>query len=355
LHYTLLLPIPLTLWLGAAIGGWWEQLSSRWARRGLAVALVILLAGPFLITRYRQPRPEIFGQFEYHWRHPRTSTSVLVHALAGRGDSLGIWGWAPEIYVENHLPQATRDAHSIWSIQPNAQLPYYRACYLNDLRRHRPAVFVDAVGSGAFALEDRRTQAHEIFPELAEYIHQNYTLVTDLGEARVYGRNDLAALRALLPARVRTLAAQGRLDDRDRATAIAVPITPLAGFQRKNIEQREVLMLLPPTSIEWLLSGDDRAVSLEFGFDPFAVEHGNSNGAGLRLEIRDADGIRSVFNCFLDPAHDPDARLPQKILVPLPSFRGPAHLVLLSDPGPYGDTAWDWVYLAGIRFTRGTL
>lgn len=352
LHYTLLLPIPFSLWLGAVIGGWWKDPPSVRSRWGLAGAWVVVAALPLLVTRCLQPVPDIYGKFADHWRHPRTSASVLVHALARPGDFLGIWGWEPEIYVETGLPQATRDAHSIWSIQPNPQRDYHRACYLDDLRRHQPAVFVDGVGPGAFALENRLTQAHEIFPALAEYIKRNYTLVTDLGSARIYGRNDLESLRTMLPSRIRVLAAQGRLDERERSIGIAPPLTALDGFQRKNITQREVLMLLPPTKLEWLLSGDERSVTLEFGFDPVAYERGHSNGAELRLELRDADGVRRFFSCFLDPAREADARQPQKITIPLPPFASGDHLVLSSDPGPYGDTAWDWVYLASFQFGR---
>ena len=352
LHYALLLPIPLTVWLGSAIGGWWKGLTSardRWALAGL----VFLLAGlPPIVTRCLQPRPEIFGRFEYNWRHPRTSAAVLVRALTDRGESVAVWGWASNLYVESGRPQATRDAHSIWSIQENAQRDYYRACYLDDLRRHTPPVLVDAVGPGAFSFENRATQANEIFPELAEYVRENYSLVADLGDARVYARNGLSDSRGLTPARIAVLVAQGRLTEQERASAMPSPLTQLDGFQRKIIAQREVVMLLPPTQVAWALPEDVRAVSFEFGFDPVAYEQGKSNGAALFLEVADDHGLHLVFQCVLDPARVVDDRAPHRVYVPLPPFSSGARLVLRSDPGQYGDTAWDWIYLANLQFRR---
>jgi hypothetical protein len=53
---------------------------------------------------------------------------------------------------------------------------------LRDLERSRPAVFIDAVGDGAFLCWNQWTAAdkHESFPELAKYIADNYGLYASL-------------------------------------------------------------------------------------------------------------------------------------------------------------------------------
>jgi len=349
LHYTLLLPVPLTFLVGASAGDWCANLSTKRARIILSLVFAFVGLGPLLLTRVKQPVAEIYGGFAYNWTHPRTGVSVLVHSLAGKAGSVGVWGWANNIYVETGLPQATRDAHSVWSIKPNEQRSYHRSAYLADLRSHRPAVFVDAVGPGSFAYEQRETQAHEIFPELAVYLQQNYLLVSDLGEARVYARNDLTTARELTPARLGLLLAQGRLTSVERNNPIPPPSSSIDGFQRKNIGQREVLMLLPPAQVEWELENDVRAVSLEFGFDPVAFEQGQSNGADLFLDVVDAEGTRPVFQTFLNPAREPDDRAPHRVLVVLPDLRKPSRVILRTAPGPYGDTAWDWVYVSNLK------
>ncbi|MDI1320099.1 MAG: hypothetical protein PSW75_07895, partial [bacterium] len=198
LHYLLLLPVPLTLWFGAALGGWWRQLSAARPRWWLAGGLLATGLLP-LITRSLQADPPVYGGFVHHWKYPRSSAAMVVHALAGRDDTLGIWGWACFLQVECGLPQATRDGTTLWSIVPNPQQAYHRAVYLADLKKSAPAVFVDAVGFRAFTFLNRARQAHESFPELADYIRQHYILVIDLQSARVYARRGLATLTGLNP------------------------------------------------------------------------------------------------------------------------------------------------------------
>ncbi|HEY8995362.1 MAG TPA: hypothetical protein VIM71_11910 [Lacunisphaera sp.] len=349
LHYTLWLTVPLTLWLGASAGGWWNRLASFRARWLLALTLLWAAGLPPLLTRARHPVPDIFEAFAYHWRHPRNPTAMVVHALAGREDTLAVWGWAPNLYVETHLRQATRDAHSVWCIVPSAQRDYHRRDYLADLQRHEPAVFVDAVGPGAFAFEHRQVQAHEIFPELADYISKHYTLVRDVRDARIYARNDLATLRELSATRIDLLLAQGR----NSGTNLTPPaITPLEKLTRKVIDYRQVMMILPPTLVEWQLEDDVREVSLEFGFDPVAYEQGRSNGAEIILELVSFDQTRRVFSRLLDPARRSADRGRQAARITLPPFTPGTHLVLRTSAGESGDNAWDWLYFTNLNLHR---
>jgi len=98
---------------------------------------------------------------------------------------------------------------------------------------------------------------------------------------------------------------------------------------------------------------DVREVSLEFGFDPIAYERGASNGAELILELADGATTHSIYHRFLDPARVPADRGPQQARVTLPPYALGSHLILRTDPGQYGDTAWDWVYLASLKLHRG--
>ena len=349
LHYLLLLPVPLTLWLGAALGGWWRHLSSPSARRWLAAGCLGAGLLP-LVTRAFQPIPPIYGDFSGHWRHPRTGAAVILHALAGRGDTLGLWGWACYLHVESGLPQATRDGNTLWSIESNPQQAYHRAVYLADLKKSAPAVFVDAVGLGAFHFNNRSVQAHETFPELANYIRENYSLVVDLTDTRIYARKGLARLRDLDPVRLWQLVGSGRQSEH---LTLAPPSSVLDKLQQKYVGNRKVVMLLPPAQVEWLLVDEVREVSLEFGFDPIAYERGASNGAELILELADGATTHSIYHRFLDPARVPADRGPQQARVTLPPYALGSHLILRTDPGQYGDTAWDWVYLASLKLHRG--
>jgi hypothetical protein len=67
---------------------------------------------------------------------------------------------------------------------------YYLTRYLWDLERRQPAWFVDVVGPGSFAFEDRPNQAHEAVPVLAAYVSAYYQLVGEFDHQRVYRRTN---------------------------------------------------------------------------------------------------------------------------------------------------------------------
>lgn len=189
-HYLLYLVLPLTLWSGASLAGWWQNLRPGAARRWLVAAFVVGAGLLPLGQRLRLPVPFMFGQFAEHWRHPYSEVGRILRQQARPGDTLAIWGWCPQLYVETDLPQATREAHSYWQIRPSPLRDYYRARYLGDLERNHPAFFVDAVGPDAFGFPDRDTAGHEIYVELKEYICRHYDLMLDDGQTRVYFRTD---------------------------------------------------------------------------------------------------------------------------------------------------------------------
>jgi hypothetical protein len=350
LHYLLLLPVPIALLLGGAVGGWWTQPGSAGARRLIACLLLAAGALPPVVTRCRQPLPDIYGNFAYHWAHPRSPVAMVVRALSGGHGPLGVWGWATHLYVEAGLRQATRDPHSVWDIIATPQRDYHRAIYLEDLRRSAPAVFVDAVGPGAFCFEHRSQSAHEIFPELAEYVRDNYLLVRDVGEARIYARRGSAGLDQVSALQIDALLARGRGRTRDNLLGTAV--TPLEQLTRKEIDGRTVTMLLPPAAVEWKLDEEVREVTVDFGFDPVAYASGGGNGAELVVELVSFANSRPVYRRMLDPVRLADDRGPQSARITLPPFSPDTRLVVRTEPGPHGDNAWDWVYLAGLQFHR---
>jgi hypothetical protein len=268
LHYALWLPLPLTFWLGAAVGGWWGQLTTTWSRALLYLILIISGGLLPLVTRGAQPVPYVFGKFSEYWRYPHQSVAVIISALAGKEDCLGIWGWANNFYVDSNLPQATREANSVFMIWPGENQKYYRASYLSDLHEHRPAVFIDAVGPESFHFTDRIKSGHEIFPELDSYIRKYYTLVADLTGSRIYARNDLSTLPALTPSRLNILINQGRQAfalaygaSRSRLIVSSAPF----GMSIAIASSHPVLFAHAPAALEFTLDASMRTITGEFG------------------------------------------------------------------------------------------
>ncbi len=180
-HYLLLALVPLILSLGAALAVLWNTLRGR-----RLIYLLGLPAALLIAQRAREPAPYGMGQWQLLGREPYTAVGEILAKGKAPGDTLSVWGWASQYYVETGLPQATRDAHTQRAIERNPAREQNRQRFLNDLRTAEPRWFVDAVGPGAFAFQDRVSQGHESFRELGSYIGQHYTLVAEIENARVY-------------------------------------------------------------------------------------------------------------------------------------------------------------------------
>lgn len=341
-HYLLYLLLPGTWLAGVAARAGWQ--AGRFARAGLLAIVIgpgVLLPLGLRVASDRgpaaAPAPPAISRL-----------ADAVGALALPGDRLAIWGWAPRLHVDTRLPQGTRDGNAYRQIQDAAQRErYYRPRYLADFRIHQPAVFVDAVGPGAFQFDHRPYFDHETFPELAAEIAADYRLVADALGARLYVRRDLLATRPgsrrRLEAAVRDLHAAG-------LTVAPLPPSPLPV---RTVLGREVLHLQTPAEITWDLQGDEREFFLTYGIEPEAYLRGSTNGADLVIELARADGgVQPLQAHRLDPRRRPEDRGLQEAAVPLPPLRAGDRLRVRALPGENEDAAWDWVFVTSPRFAR---
>ncbi|HET7535375.1 MAG TPA: hypothetical protein VFJ90_02915, partial [Candidatus Didemnitutus sp.] len=348
-HYLLFAIIPVTLWIGASVGVLWTQLRERRLQWGFAAGMLLLGGLLPLATRGLQPEPFLFGQMSEHWRHPRTGEAEIVRRLAGPDGSIGAWGWASYLYAETGLPPATRDALNQWSIDETVQRSHYRSVYLADLKASRPAVFVDTIGPAGFYYNDRAKLGHESYPELGDFIRQNYVLVVDWDRIRIYARNgrEAGVDQAMLDAARRL---RGPFH-----TLWAGSPPPLGSLGESPVDfyyRRPALMLFPPARLEWPLDETVRGIDLEYCFRPTAYDPGRTNGAEYIVELVGPHNTREVFHRQLRPVSVPADRGLQSDAIALPPFEPGAKLVLRTTSGEYNDQGWDWVYLSHLRFAR---
>jgi hypothetical protein len=192
-HYLLFLSLPLTLLVGLQFG-YLLTGQSRRLRIGLTALFLCVGTGAQLVDR-------VWDRRSLHKlvriADPRDRVVNFINQTKRPGDTLAVWGWRPELYVETQLPQATREALTEAQLNEQPQRNYYRARFMADLRASQPAFFVDSVGPADYQLRDRAVQGHETVPGLAQYIRQEYEAVGDAGIMRVYLRRDrLAASKA---------------------------------------------------------------------------------------------------------------------------------------------------------------
>lgn len=345
LHYLFFLTMPLTWWSGILLCDRWTGGASR----RLLVGLALLCALVPLSTRIRQPSPPMIGHLAEHWRQPYTALGQVLRHWQRPGARLALWGWMSSAYVEGGLPQATQDTVSQWCILDVPQREYYRTTFLSDLQRNRPEVFVDAVGPGAQVFNLRATQAHEIYPALADYVRQHYRPVIDLNHARVYVRADILEQHPLPASELKRLVNLGRLD-------YGMPVSPDAITPPNSPENRIhgeiVQMIEPPAELLWRLTGTERSVRLNFGFHPKAYTEGLTDGAEFIVELRmPGQPPLQIFHQMLDPQRQPDHRGSLSAETDLPPFPPGTTLAVRTTAGTHGNNAWDWVYLSGLRFS----
>src|SRR6266480_1495969 len=199
IHYLQIIIFPAGLFGGLVTGATLERVPSDGAIVGIPVRVVRIIVIIAFITcgllpqiwwRAHEPQPFV-GQFtatQGALAQSEVSREILRHA--NPGERLGMWGWMPVFWVETGTIQATRDGNDSRQMDPYHFRAYFRARFIGDLLRTRPLVFIYAVGPGNFDYEVRAKSGHEIFPELRDYIAENYHMGRDVEGTRVYVRND---------------------------------------------------------------------------------------------------------------------------------------------------------------------
>lgn len=193
-HYLLFLVVPFGLWAGIAFGAFWQQAAHAPGRRraALAVFALFMLVVP-AANRAQQIAPTELGQLLSFWRHPISRVSRAILAVTRPGDTLTIWGWAPEYYVETGLPQGTREAHTQRQIEDAPLKSYYQQRFLDEMTRNHPTVFIDVVTDGGFGFSDNARFGFRSDPGLAALIDERYLLIATVEGVRIYLQRDRVA------------------------------------------------------------------------------------------------------------------------------------------------------------------
>jgi hypothetical protein len=115
--------------------------------------------------------------------------AILKHAPTG--GSLLVWGWAPELYVDTGLIQATKSGNLFYEIEPNPRQPYFLKEFSGLFMNSKPDIFVDAVAPGMFFFHDRKTGGFDAFPEVAGIVNKYYTLADEVQGVRIFVRKPI--------------------------------------------------------------------------------------------------------------------------------------------------------------------
>lgn len=207
------------------------------------------------------------------------------------------------------------------------------------------------------------------FPFLRNFIPGKLGNDVDLGD-RFTGTGDYdlttsRALRLLQLSSVRYIASErlfpGRnaiIDDILKQNRELLTGSAGAQINRRDLvlrgDAREGLGEHPPFSrLPYAVQvGNARTFRFSYGLDPQVFDKTATDGVGFMIEIKPPSGaISRAFYSYIDPKHNPAERRWMDGGIDLSRYRGQSIQLLFStDPGPKGNSSYDWAAWSGFRF-----
>jgi hypothetical protein len=151
---------------------------------GIVIVAVILFAASLMRRSVRYVQ-YVQSVHPHRVAHERIDKVVESMKKGRRVRSLAIWGWEPGVYVLSGIPPATRDAIGDYQITRGWVQGYFRHRFVDDLRRNKPDLFIDAVSFGAFMWPIEGSawsekDGYESDGELRRFVDGNYVLTEKL-------------------------------------------------------------------------------------------------------------------------------------------------------------------------------
>jgi hypothetical protein len=193
-HYLLFLIVPSGFLIGVFLGELEKVLQNSMLTRKnlklslLTVVIAIIVASSFLqIAKNVRAENRYINQRREFAKNYISPIAKTILKYASPGESMAVWGWASELYVDTGITQATRaGVMGLSPIKDSPLQPYFFNQYAEDLLQSKAKVFVDAVAPEMFFFTSRETQGHQVFPEIANIVNQNYKLVDEVKGVRIY-------------------------------------------------------------------------------------------------------------------------------------------------------------------------
>lgn len=111
------------------------------------------------------------------------TVSKKINSLHRSNHLISVWGWNTKLYIETNSFQSTRDPHTFNQIYNSKYKLYFLNRYLNDIKKNKPFVFVDAVPG--FFFNDVKFR-HENYTTINAYISMHYLLSDEINGTRIY-------------------------------------------------------------------------------------------------------------------------------------------------------------------------
>ncbi|MGA3017274.1 MAG: hypothetical protein ABSF62_09160 [Bryobacteraceae bacterium] len=187
MHYLLFLVVPLGVSTASALLWIHSFLRTRTWKYGAPIGVACFLCATCILPT--AARDHIDDAWDAGPFSPGEPLPAAIRQYASQYDHIVVWGWRAELYVATRRVSATRFPNSAAQFDPSPYLSYFRGLYMEDFRRSKPAVFVDAVGPGDFTYTDRSVAGYETFEELRQAVARDYRQAAEIDGARLFVRN----------------------------------------------------------------------------------------------------------------------------------------------------------------------
>jgi hypothetical protein len=159
----------------------------------------------------------------------RQSEGDFIRSLTSPKGKIFVWGWTVDPFLGSGRVPSTRDLNLNYQfIAPVEITSYYRARLLNDLTRDPPELFIDAIGTVSWGLDDNGVFGLDQVPEISRWVHDFYRHVADGYGQHFFLRTDLMPRaasvqlpKACAPTAVRCMASPRRF----YGEGITTPVT----------------------------------------------------------------------------------------------------------------------------------
>jgi 4-amino-4-deoxy-L-arabinose transferase-like glycosyltransferase len=177
--------------LGGVVLLYWLRRPRRHAGRALVALLVVQTIVMIAAIQWMPPPGKVaFKRFAFNELTP------FLKSRATDGDSLFVWGWAPEIYslsrieAASHITFCQYVANDLKGVPDRPQLNQeWAGLMMRELRESQPRFIVDAARRSWFETEtDIYTRSNFEPFELNQMLDERYVLITTLDECDVWER-----------------------------------------------------------------------------------------------------------------------------------------------------------------------
>ena len=119
-----------------------------------------------------------------------SAEAIVMKKYSSPDEKLAIWGWTNKYYVETGLTQGTKGSNSFYEAGYALKGNYTGIeNYISELENNKPVIFLDASLPHFLGFKNQTGLSHENFPSLNNYINQNYQLVAEINQKKIYVLN----------------------------------------------------------------------------------------------------------------------------------------------------------------------